>query len=393
MHSRLGTTPDTDFAVGVYALDDRHSLPSTAQPIGACVKTNEAVKELAARMLCMAGVPALARRRMRGQLAILMYHGVEANPLSPPCPYVIDAATLRRQLEFVRRHFHVLPLEEALERLRAGTLPDHAAALTFDDGTRNIATHAAPILRDLGLPAAVFLSTGPMGTGEALWADCLWTSFAQTKLPAIDLAAVGLGTCSLRSHAERSMAWTAAAAHLKELPDEERMARVKWLVATLGPKFDAYGGPFQLLSWDEARGLANDGLVTLHPHSVTHPILSRCSDEKVEYEISESCATLERETGHAPTIFAYPNGRLEDFDERVRAALRRNGICWALSTSRGFAHWDSDPFALPRIGIASNISPARFRFNVSGARPWRRLGPTVTNEGRRRRAVRSSHVG
>jgi hypothetical protein len=40
--------------------------------------------------------------------------------------------------------------------------------------------------------------------------------------------------------------------------------------------------------------------------SVTHPILSKCSDEKVEKEVVESCAALERETGRAPIIFAYP---------------------------------------------------------------------------------------
>ena len=144
---------------------------------------------------------------MGGQLAILNFHGVEAKPLSPRCDYVLDAATLRRALEYVRRCFHVLSLEEALERLRAGTLPDRAAALTFDDGTRNLATHAAPVLRDLGLPAAVFLATGPMGTGEALWPDRLWLAFARTKVPDIDLTAIGLGRRSLRSAADRGETW------------------------------------------------------------------------------------------------------------------------------------------------------------------------------------------
>jgi hypothetical protein len=85
-----------------------------------------------------------------------MFHGVEPEPLSPPCWHVLDAATLRRQLDYVRRVFSVLPLEEALDRLRRGTLPDHAAVITFDDGTQNLLTQAAPILRDLaaggGLP-------------------------------------------------------------------------------------------------------------------------------------------------------------------------------------------------------------------------------------------------
>ncbi len=324
------------------------------------------MKVLAARFLCAAGVPVLAQWQRSGQLAILMFHGVEGEPLSPPCDYVHDVATLRRELEYVRKHFHVLPLEEALERLRDGTLPRRAATLTFDDGTRNLAIHAAPVLRDLGLPAAVFLATGPMGTGEALWPDRLWLAFARTNVPEVDLTAVGLGKCSLRTVAERYQTRDAVVQHFKRLPDAERIAQVEWLVATLGPEFDAYGSPFQMLSWDEARTLESDGNVTLYPHTVTHPILSRCSDEKVEYEISESCLAVERETGRTPTIFAYPNGGVQDFDERAKAALRRNGVRWALSTTNGFADGDSDPFALPRIGIGSNPSFALFRLKVSG---------------------------
>jgi peptidoglycan/xylan/chitin deacetylase (PgdA/CDA1 family) len=323
--------------------------------------------EFAARLLCAAGVPALAARRQRRRLAIVMFHGVEAEPLSPPCSHVHDARTLRRELRYVSRRFNVLPLEEALERLNAGTLPDRAVALTFDDGTSNLALHAAPVLRSLGLPAALFLATGPMGTAKALWPDRLWLAFARTKAPSIDLTMVGLGTRSLRSAADRGEAYAAAVERFKDLADAERIARLELLFACLGTDLDADAGPFQLLSWEEARGLARDGRVTLHPHSVTHPILSRCPDDKVEREIAGSCAALERETGRAPTVFAYPNGRAHDFDERAKAALRRCGVRWALSTTRGFADRDSDPLALPRI--PSNTSFALFRLQLSGALP------------------------
>lgn len=333
------------------------------------------VKLMAARALCAAGVPALARRQNSGRLAILMFHGVEGKPLSPPCDYVNDAATLRRELKYLRRHFHVLPLQDALERLRDGTLPPRAATVTFDDGTRNLAIHAGPVLRDLKLPAAVFLATGPMGTAEALWPDRLWIAFAKSAMPEIDLTAVGLGVRSLRTPADRNQTRDAVVQHFKQLPDAERLERVEWLVAELGPESDAAGGPFEMLSWDEARALASDGRVALYPHTVTHPILARCSDEKVEYEISESCRVVERETGCKPTIFAYPNGGEGDFDTRAKAALWRNGIPWALSTTLGFADRDCDPLALPRIGIGPSPSLALFKLKVSGFNlRWLRAG-------------------
>jgi peptidoglycan/xylan/chitin deacetylase (PgdA/CDA1 family) len=351
------------------------------------VRLRAGIKEVAAWLLCAAGAPALSRRLHDGRLAIVMFHGVEAEPLSPPCSYVLDAVALRRELEYVRRCFHVLPLEEALERLYAGTLPDRAAALTFDDGTRNLLTHAAPALRDVGLPAAVFLATGPMGTDETLWPDRLWLAFARMDAPEVDLTRFGLGTASLRSAAERGAACAMAVEFFKDLPDGERIAQVESLVATLAPELDGDAGPFRMLSWDEARALASKGNVTLYPHSVTHPILSRCPDEKVEHEVFESCAALERETGRPPIVFAYPNGRAQDFDERAKAALRCHGVRWALATTSGLAHRDSDPLALPRIATGSDLSFAGFRLAVSGALSWRHGGFVAASKAHLRRGL------
>ncbi|MCX2930337.1 polysaccharide deacetylase family protein [Mycobacterium sp. CVI_P3] len=329
-------------------------------------------KNLAAIVLRAVGAAALARHRHRGRLAILMYHGIEPAPLSPACWHVLDTAALRRQLTYLRRHFHVLPLDEALERLQDGTLPDRAVSITFDDGTRNLATHAAPVLDALGLPAAVFLATGPMGSDEALWPDRLWLAFTRTKLADVDLTQLGLGEQPLASPTDRGSAYALTVNRLKELPDEQRAERLRSIVTTLRPEGDGDPGPFRLLSWQEAHGMAANGSVTLHPHSVTHPILSRCSNDKIHQEISNSCAILERETGFAPRVFAYPNGRAQDFDERARAALRGRGVRWALATIEGFADRHSDPLALPRLAIGSDLSFASFCAMVSGVSPRRR---------------------
>lgn len=334
--------------------------------------TRPAVKDTAARLLCAAGLPALARRRHRDVLAIVMFHGVEDHPLSPPCRHVHGAELYRRQLEYVRAHFTVLPLEEGLTCLAAGTLPPRALAITFDDGTRNLMTRALPVLRELSLPAAVFLATGPIGTGATLWPDRLWLAIARTSAVEVDLAAVGLGTRSLDGSVERGAVYVAAVERLKNLADAERIAALDEVLGALGYRDDGDPGPFRMLSWDEAREMAADPLVTLYPHTVTHPILSRCGDGKVEREIADSCAQLERETGSAPTIFAYPNGRPQDFDARAVDALRRRGVRWALSTAPGFADRRCDPLALPRLAVGSSSSFDYFRLMVSGGLPRRR---------------------
>ena len=332
----------------------------------------DVMKNLAAALLYPTGVAEFTRPRQRVQLAILMYHGIAPEPLSPRCWHVVGAALFRQQMEYLARHFNVLPLEESLERLRSGTLPDRAATITFDDGTLDLATQAAPILRSLGLPGAVFLATDAMESGKALWPDRLWLALARTKKSAVELPAIGLDEVSLRGEAERGKAFPLVINRLKELPDEERIDRLNSILEILGAGDDTDPGPFRMLSWAQARDLAKTGDISLHPHSVTHPILSRCTDEKLDREITESCAALEHETGSAPTIFAYPNGRAQDFDDRAKEVLGRRDVRWALSTTKGFADRHSDPLALPRLSIGCNMSPQRFRLLVSGALPWRR---------------------
>lgn len=55
---------------------------------------------------------------------------------------------------------HVLPLEEAVSRLRSRSLPDRAVALTFDDGYASVAEHAWPELKRRGLPATLYAVSG-----------------------------------------------------------------------------------------------------------------------------------------------------------------------------------------------------------------------------------------
>ena len=72
-------------------------------------------RDVAARLLCALGVPRYARWKHSRQLAILMFHGVQDEPLGPPCDWGIDTAALRRCRvhqkfvgDFGRRHANML---------------------------------------------------------------------------------------------------------------------------------------------------------------------------------------------------------------------------------------------------------------------------------------------
>jgi peptidoglycan/xylan/chitin deacetylase (PgdA/CDA1 family) len=308
-----------------------------------------------------------------------MYHGVSDAPLSPACWHQLDVESFRRQMEWVARRSAVLPLSEALPRLAAGTLPPRACAITFDDGYRNVATNAFPVLARLGLPSTVYLATGTVGTDRVLWPDRVYLAFARTRAPEIDLRTLGRGVVRLADDRDRAEGYRITVGALKLLPAAEKDARLAEVERALGADPRPRPRDFRPLTWDDVARLTATGLVEFGAHTVTHDILSRLPDAEVVRQVMESHATVASRTGATPVSFAYPNGRTIDFDERAKAAVRRARIPWDFATTEVFCVGSSDPLALPRIGVAGHHSSSVFRLHASGAllalRSWRPGNP------------------
>src|SRR5262245_32703715 len=104
---------------------------------------------------------------MPGQrVTILMYHAVLSSPLAVPDWCFLDERLFRLQLEYVARHFDVVPLSEAVRRLRQRTVRRPTAVITFDDGFQSVHDVALPVLKRMGLPAAVFVRPEERRVGE-----------------------------------------------------------------------------------------------------------------------------------------------------------------------------------------------------------------------------------
>ena len=92
-----------------------------------------------------------------------------------------------RICRFFRRHFDVIPLGEMVTRLEQGRSLAGALSITFDDGYADNYECAAPILRDLGLPATFFVVSQFMGTDTVAWWDSglepapRWMSWEQVR--------------------------------------------------------------------------------------------------------------------------------------------------------------------------------------------------------------------
>jgi peptidoglycan/xylan/chitin deacetylase (PgdA/CDA1 family) len=72
--------------------------------------------------------------------------------------------SFRRICSWLARNFRVVSLAEQVQALESGRILPNTASITFDDGYLDNYEIAAPILRELGLPATFFVATDFIGS-------------------------------------------------------------------------------------------------------------------------------------------------------------------------------------------------------------------------------------
>lgn len=293
---------------------------------------------------------------LRG-LTILAYHrvldlGAEESYFADPELVSASRAEFRRQMQYVGAHWNPLPLGEAIGRLiRGEDLPRRSVAITFDDGHIDNYTNAFPILKDVGVPATIFLSTHYVGGTQAFWFDRVATLMCHAPAGSHRLSAPACDL-TLGDMRSRRSATEQVLAGLKKLADAQRVSAL----AELEERFAAHVPAAQeserkALDWDQVREMSRQG-ITFGSHTVTHPILSTQTVEQIRFELSESRRRIEAETGCDADLLAYPVGKPYAFDQRVVTIARECGYRAAVAYIDGINRPGScDMFALARTSV------------------------------------------
>ena len=246
-------------------------------------------------------------------------------------------------MKLVRELFHVVDLADGVEQLRAGRLPARAVAVTFDDGYANNRRIAAPILVELGMSATFFVATGFLN-GTAMWNDRIIEALRRAP-DHLDLGELGLGKLRLSETAARRQAVDELLGKLKYLEPRDRLQTTESIESIVG----LGSGGQVMMDESDVRDLAAMGM-SVGAHSVTHPILTRLSDDAARHEIHESKHRLEAVIRARVRTFAYPNGRPErDYQRKHVEMVRSAGFEAAVSTAWGSTTSEGDPFQIPRI--------------------------------------------
>ncbi|MEE4284297.1 MAG: polysaccharide deacetylase family protein [Pseudomonadales bacterium] len=266
------------------------------------------------------------------QFRVLTYHRVGYADESPNLePGLISASPeeFRKQMQLLAKRYNPISMAQLLAAHRGeSTLPARAVLVTFDDGYRDFAEVAWPILKDVGVPATLFVPTAfPDGENRGFWWDRIHAALLQTKLTSLQSAP--LPELSLENSHLRRQAYKMMRNHVKSLPHGEAMA---WVEQTL----DILGHPpplNQVLDWDALRMLAAEGLC-ICSHGRDHALMSQLNTEQLREDLTESQTKLQAELGSYADIavLAYPANAT---NSAVRSASRQAGYELAFGGQRG----------------------------------------------------------
>lgn len=278
--------------------------------------------------------------RTFGWGGVVAFHGVGDAPHLPVMH--VSPARLRAQLTYLRDHYTVVRLRELAARWRVGATTKGCVAITFDDAYAGVATHALPVLRELDLPATVFVTSNHAAQRASYWWDDLeiervgvkdgrWTDGP---------AAVGLAAC--------------------DTDDVSALERIRSRVLARfagrwpGGTMAAGDSVWRSLDFDELLSLAADERIDFGVHTVSHPALPFLPYHEQVAEIRQNRTTLRERLPRVLSVVAYPYGL---YDETTLRAAKEAGMGAGL-TMEGRATADRPSImSVPRIGAGEMHSP------------------------------------
>ncbi len=263
-----------------------------------------------------AGLNAWLGSRAGRTFGILLYHRIAAAVPGVPAPTLnVTPRRFREQLAgLLARGFCFWPLRRVLQhRERGQALPPRTVVVTFDDGFANNCTRAWPVLRELGIPATVFVSTAFLDSDAPFPFD-RWGQTWRGRVPA-----------------------------------------------------EAY----RPLTSAECRAMAGSGLIDFGAHTHTHQDF-RGRPEELRRDLAQCLAAMGQRFGEQAPLFAFPFGRRHSghSGDDLVAAVRQAGVTCALTTEGELADLRNDPFSWGRFNAYDWDTSATLAAKLDGWYSW-----------------------
>ena len=308
------------------------------------------------RLLRMAGV-------WRG-LIVLNYHRIGHIPhtFCNRDLWSVTQETLDLQIQFFKRHFDIIGLDDLPHVLNRETQPGRQRGrfvmFTFDDGYRDNYALAFPVLKSYGVSGCFFLTTGFLDHPHVPWWDEIVWIVRSSKKSRLSGNDWGTGPIEF-DDPDRQQSVRQLVRLFYALPGHKTEAFLDSLGnATGSGRCPPNLGADNWLTWDMVREMRQAGM-SFGGHTVNHPILANLTSEEQDLEIRECRLRIEQELGEQISAFSYPVGRPESFDEVSQRCLAKHNFRYAFSYYGGYNTFHKlDTLNIRRVAVEFDLNNA-----------------------------------
>ena len=219
----------------------------------------------------------------------------------------------------IKHNYKVISLQELEISITQKKRINKSAIITFDDGWKEN-LELLNLIEKYQMPVAIFIPTESVISGN------YWFEYARIK-------------------GQQNISGIRKIQDFKNLPSTVLSEKVNLLKNFFTLKRSC-------LTLDELKMLSKNKFVTLGSHTVSHPILSKCSYEMQEYELSQSKIILNEWLNINTSYLAYPNG---DYDNNTLRIVKQCNykLCFTIHSEKINVE-EVNPYQIPRYCIDDN---------------------------------------
>lgn len=284
------------------------------------------------------------------------YHRIGDCTLTPfdPNIYSCSVEQFKKQLQFIKKHFQVITLDEAL-LLTESKLPlnKRYALLTFDDGYVDNFEEAYPVLKEEGISAVFFIPTDYVDSDLIPWWDEIaWMLKNTTKKEfCFGKERTFYLNNSVLDKVIRNFL-TVIKSDLRSMDDKMLELKEKLdCEYTVNPKDKSL-----FVSWEQIKEMKTGGMA-IGSHTCSHRILTHIDKENQLLELEQSKQCLEQHLGCNIDSVAYPVGQSNTFNDDICRMTEKLGYKMGFSFTNAINDLPVEStYRISRLGVDNHPS-------------------------------------
>jgi len=280
-----------------------------------------------------------------------MYHRFSE---SPQLGFVHREA-FEKQIVYLKNNFNLVTLNDLVNNYQQkGYFPANTIVITVDDGYSDFYEIAFPILEKYKVPATFFVTTRFIDGDFWLWPDRV--RYILEHSDKVDFHGISGNlkySTKQMTDFDRQALWGVIVTFLLSITEDEKK---HWLIEFAELQNVAFPGEpivdFRAVNWNQVKEL-NANNIEIGVHTQNHPSLGMLKEDQLSAEILGSVDIIQRQIGHRPTSFCFPNGQPSDYTELVKKHVKDAG-CHSAVTAFYDEHLVNDLFELRRFCVSTD---------------------------------------